>query len=123
MATVLDKGKQNAADKHDAFVEAQLARARQRIRTLDAVVALLNWLDLRDQKLPGAIRGAVGHRAAKDLAQADLERAISGRRAAWLGGVSGGLAVGMLVALFLVGIGPFFGFLGRTFLPFAEGSF
>lgn len=198
MATVLDKGKQNPAEKYDAFVEGQLARARQRIRTLDAVVALLgwlvgtlayvlimvaldrlfdlpllarqiglglygvasaayltfalvipfsrrlnpyyaarqieqtvpqsknslvNWLDLRDQKLPGAIRGAVANRAAKDLAQADLERAISGRRAAWLGGVSGGLAVGLLVALFLVGFGPFFGFLGRTFLPFAAGSF
>src|SRR5262249_15204349 len=29
--------------------------------------SLVNWLDLRDQQLPAAIRGAVGSRAARDM--------------------------------------------------------
>src|SRR5208283_4148169 len=47
--------------------------------------SVINWLDLRDRKLPPAIRGAVGQRAARDLGKADLDQALSGRRARWLG--------------------------------------
>src|SRR5262249_47648213 len=60
--------------------------ARQVEQTLPgAKNSLVNWLDLRLQKLSPAIRQAVGHRAAHDLTQADLDSAISGRRVAWLG--------------------------------------
>jgi len=41
--------------------------------------SVINWLDLRDRKLPPAIRGAVGQRAARDLGKADLDQALSGR--------------------------------------------
>src|SRR4051794_37523063 len=59
--------------------------ARQLEKALpDAKGSVVNWLDLPDQPLPQAIRGALGARAAKDLSEADVEMAISGRRALWL---------------------------------------
>jgi hypothetical protein len=84
--------------------------------------SVVNWLDLRERKLPAAIQGAVGQRAARDVAQADLERAISSRRAAWLGGLTTALIVGLGVALFIYGARPFASLLGRTFAPFVERS-
>jgi collagen type III alpha len=195
MATLLEKNKPAAADKYDAYVEDRLARARKRIRLLDASVALLgllagtllyalvmavcdrwlvlsplarqvcfagyliaaavylglalvlplcrrlnpyyaarqleqavpdaknsivNWLDLHEQKLPAAIRGAVSHRAARDLTKANLEQAISARRAAWMGGITALLFLAVFVALLVFGGGQFFSLLGRTFAPFIE---
>src|SRR5436309_3560536 len=35
--------------------------------------SVVNWLDLRRQNLPAPIHTALGHRAAKDLARADLD--------------------------------------------------
>jgi hypothetical protein len=84
--------------------------------------SVVNWLDLRERKLPAAIQGAVGQRAARDVAQADLERAISGRRAAFMGGLTTALLVGLFVALFIYGARPFASLLGRTFAPFVERS-
>ncbi len=97
--------------------------ARQVERTLaSAKNSVVNWVDLHDEPLPAAIRGAVGQRAAKDLAQADLERAISGRRAGWAGGVAAVCFVAFLTAFFLLGGRQFFSFLGRAFAPFAFGG-
>lgn len=84
--------------------------------------SVINWVDLHDQKLPSAIRGAVGERAARDVGRADIDRAISGRRAGWAGGLAAGAGVGFLIAFFLLGPGPFFSILGRTFAPFREGG-
>jgi hypothetical protein len=84
--------------------------------------SVINWVDLHDQKLPPAIHSAVGQRAARDLGRADIDRAISGRRAGWAGGVAGAAVVGFLTAFFLLGPGPFFSILGRTFAPFREGG-
>jgi hypothetical protein len=81
--------------------------------------SLVNWLDLRDEKVLPAIRGAVGQRAARDLGRADIDQAISGRRAKWAGTVAAVLAGCFLVCLFLVGPGPFFYRLARAFAPFA----
>src|SRR5688572_5630248 len=44
MATVAGPVKQPSAPKNDAFVEAQLDRARRRIRLLDLLTALLGFL-------------------------------------------------------------------------------
>jgi collagen type III alpha len=82
--------------------------------------SVVNWLDLREQQLPGAIRGAVSQRAARDAARADLERAISGRRAAWMGGVTTALFLAVFVTLLLYGAYPFASLLKRTFAPFVE---
>jgi collagen type III alpha len=84
--------------------------------------SVVNWLDLRERKLPAAIQGAVGQRAARDLAQADLEQAISSRRAAWLGGLTTALLVGLFIALMVFGARPFASLLGRAFAPFVETS-
>lgn len=81
--------------------------------------SVVNYLDLRDQDLPAPIRGAVSHRAAKDLARADLDQAISTRRTGWLGGILGGLFLG-LVVLFFLGPPQFFSLLRRAFAPFTE---
>ncbi|HJT78493.1 MAG TPA: DUF4175 family protein, partial [Gemmataceae bacterium] len=194
MAT-LNQPKPAPGSKYDAVVEAQLARARARLRTLDLTVALLglaggtlayalgmvlldrwlelpplarqvaflvyavaaltyialtvvrplcrrinpyyaarhieqsmpgaknsvvNWLDLHGQPLPPAIHGALAQRAARDLARVDLDQAISGRRAGWLGLVTGLLVVALFVALLVFGPAPFYSLLGRNFAPFVE---
>src|SRR5215469_11651746 len=97
--------------------------ARQVERTLaSAKNSIVNWVDLHDEPLPATIRGAVGQRAAKDLAQADLERAISGRRAGWAGGVTAACFAVFLTTFFLLGGRQFFSFLGRAFAPLAAGG-
>jgi hypothetical protein len=193
MATDLARDKPTPANKYDAFVAAQLAKAESRIRLLDLTAGLLglaalsllyivgmvlcdskfmlsqqtrqltlyaflagggvylffavlrplrlrvnpyyaarqvelllphaknsivNWVDLHEQPLPPAIRGALGQRAAKDLSQVDLESAISGRRAAWMGALAGLFAIAFLVAFLLLGPAPFASLLKRTFNPF-----
>jgi hypothetical protein len=196
VATTAQQPRPASPAKHDATVEAYLARARGRIRSLDATVGVLvlvcaalafalgmvlcdrwlvlspltrqlalavfglaallyalfglvlplcrrinpyyaarhleqvvpgaknsivNWLDLHSEPLPPAFRAAVSQRAARDLADADLEQAISGRRVAWTGSLAAALAVAALVAMAVLGARPFFSLLGRTFAPFSEG--
>lgn len=83
--------------------------------------SVVSWLDLRTQNLPPAIRGAVSHKAAKDLARADLDQAISTRRAGWLGGVTLGLFFAVLI-LFFIGPRQFRSLLARAFAPFSESA-
>ncbi len=80
--------------------------------------SVINWVDLHDQKLAPAIRSAVGQRAARDLGRADIDRAISGRRAGWAGGLAGAALAAFLIAFFVLGRSPFFSCLNRTFAPF-----
>src|SRR6185369_13314039 len=70
--------------------------------------SVINWVDLRERNLPGAIRGAVAGRAAKDLSQADIDRAISARKVFWLGGVAAALLVGVIAVLCHIGPAQFF---------------
>lgn len=84
--------------------------------------SLVNWLDLHTQKLPPAIRGALGSRAAKDLSHADLERAISGRQTLWMMVVTGLLVLATIVTFSILRPDPFFSLLGRAFAPFREGT-
>lgn len=88
----------------------------------EAKNSVVNWLDLRHQELPGAIRSAVGQRAAHDAARADLDAAISGRRAAWAGSATGLLVVVLLVTLGVLGPSQFWSLLGRAFGPFGAGG-
>jgi hypothetical protein len=73
--------------------------------------SVINWLDLRHQTLPSAIRGALSHRAAKDISQANLEEAINGQRTLWLG-VTTLILFLMTVAFMFFGPG-----LSRVFQP------
>lgn len=79
--------------------------------------SVINWVDLHEQNLPGAIRGAVGQKAATDLQKADIDQAVSGKRAIWAGAVTGGLFLGLLLLLIWMRPGEFFHRLGRAFLP------
>jgi hypothetical protein len=90
-------------------VEQQLPHAKN---------SIINWVDLHEQPLPPAIRSALGQHAAKDLAHIDLDRAISGRRAAWMGGIAGLFALAFIFSFFLLGPAPFVSLLKRTFNPF-----
>jgi hypothetical protein len=82
--------------------------------------SVVNWLDLHARPLPPAIHSALSQRAARDLARVDLERAISGRRAGWLGLFTGLLVVALFIALLVFGPAPFYSLLGRNFAPFVE---
>jgi hypothetical protein len=84
--------------------------------------SLVNWLDLHGETLPPAIRAALSQRAAKDLAHADLEQAISGRRAVWLTAVTALLAFATFGVLVSSGAGGFGTLLARTFAPFGGGA-
>jgi len=90
-------------------VEQQLPHAKN---------SIVNWVDLHEQPLPPAIHRALGQRAAKDLAHADLDRAISGRRTAGMGGLAALSAIAFLVCYFLLGPAPFLSLLKRMFNPF-----
>jgi hypothetical protein len=95
-------------------------------RRLEATIpeaknSVVNWLDLHQQAIAPAFRSAISHQAAKDLADADLEQAISARRAGWLGTSAAVLCVCMLV-LFLLGPRQFLSLMNRAFAPFVEAS-
>jgi hypothetical protein len=96
--------------------------ARRLEQTLpEAKNSVVNWLDLHDESIPTAFRSAISQRAAKDLAHADLEQAISGRRASWLGG-GAFLLFFVLLVLFVLGPQQFLSLMHRAFAPFVETS-
>src|SRR5579875_868400 len=90
-------------------VEQQLPHAKN---------SIVNWVDLHERPLPLVIRNALNQRAARDLSHVDLERAISGRRAAWMGGLTALLACAFLALYFWLGPAPLLSLLKRTFNPF-----
>jgi hypothetical protein len=95
--------------------------ARQVEQTLPgAKNSVVNWLDLHDEQLPQAVQNALSQKAAKDLAKADLEKAVSSRRAGWAGGLVASLLFVLLVLTFTLGGGKLFTHLGRAFLPFND---
>ena len=92
--------------------------ALQLERTLSgAKNSVVNFIDLRDDNLPPAIRSALGRRAAKDAGQADVEQAIPGRKAGWAGGIAALVALLCIVSMFAVGFREFFQLLGGVFVP------
>jgi hypothetical protein len=95
-----------------AKVEATLPGAKN---------SVVNWVDLHDQEVHPAIRGAVGQRAARDMRQVNLERAISGRRTGWAGAILAAAVVLFAFAFFSMGPGPFASLLGRAFVPLRDG--
>lgn len=91
--------------------------AKQLEETLpDAKNSVINWLDLKEQPLPGAIRNAVGLKAARDLKETDPEKVVNPKSNWLLGGILAGLVLGLLV-LFALGPNQFRSLLERAF-PF-----
>ena len=90
-------------------------------RTLpDAKNSVVNWIDLRDESLPPVIRGSLGRRAAKDLAKADPEQAISARPLWWLGAIATALVL-LQAGWLLAAPSQVLSLLQRAFFPF-EGK-
>ena len=87
----------------------------------EAKNSVVSFLDMRQEIIPQAFRSAIGQKAAKDLAQADLEEAISARRASWLGGGAGALLVGLMI-LYAMSPQQFVSLVNRSFAPFVEAS-
>ena len=97
--------------------------ARQLETTLPgAKNSVINWLDLRDEELPSAIRGAVGQRAAKDLGRADVEKAVNAKRTYGAATVAAVCALAFLIVFFVLGPGLFLGYMGRAFAPFGASG-
>ena len=97
--------------------------ALQLERTLtDPKNSVVNWVDLRDEKLPAAIHGALTRRAAKDARQADVERAFSARQAGWAGGAAGLCGLLFLIAIVTIGWHGFFSALGGVIVPTSPES-
>jgi hypothetical protein len=83
---------------------------------------VINWIDLHEEKVPTVLKSTLGQRAAKDLAKADVDSAISTRRAVTVGGTAG-LFAGLFILLFFVfGPRPFGSLFGRLFAPFGGGG-
>lgn len=85
----------------------------------DAKNSVVNWLDLRDEKLPPVILSALGNRAARDLRKADPEQAVNVGPTWILAGVLAGLVLGILI-LFVSSPRQFMSLMGRAFAPFQE---
>jgi hypothetical protein len=81
--------------------------------------SVVNWLDLRGQSIVPAFRSAIGYQAAKDLAQADVEQAVSARRTSWLGAAAFALLLVLLI-LFVTSPAQLRSLLNRAFAPFSE---
>jgi hypothetical protein len=84
--------------------------------------SVVNYVDLRNEDLPPAIRGAIGRRAAKDAVQVDVEQAIPGKYAGVAGAMAGAVAFTCLVLMFAIGIGDFFRLLGGVLAPMRPAS-
>ncbi len=68
--------------------------------------------------MPGAIRGAVGQRAVRELKQADPDKAVNPKSNWILGGACAALVLGLLI-LFALGPNQFGSLFRRAFAPFA----
>lgn len=84
--------------------------------------SIINWLDLRSRKLAPAIRNAVSNRAAHDVAQADLDQAISGKRVAWLGSFTAAVVLAAVIVLCVLRPAQFLSLFGRVFAPFGDSG-
>jgi collagen type III alpha len=81
--------------------------------------SVVNWLDLREEKLPPVILTAVGTRAARELKRADPEKAVPAHRTWVLTGLASLLLIFMLT-MFVVSPHQFLSVLGRAFAPFRD---
>ncbi|MBI3411189.1 MAG: hypothetical protein HY040_22880 [Planctomycetes bacterium] len=83
----------------------------------DAKNSVINWVDLKSRNLPAAIRVALGLRAAHDIKQTDLEKAVDPKSTWLLGSILGVLVFGVLI-LFVMGPRQFGSLVNRAFAPF-----
>ncbi|MCI0684655.1 MAG: hypothetical protein L0Y71_21370 [Gemmataceae bacterium] len=96
--------------------------AHQLEQTLpDAKNSVINWLDLKEERLPPAIRSSLGMRAAKDLKDADADRVVDPKQSWFMGGLAAAMFV-ILVIVFALSPNQFGSLLARAFVPFRDIS-
>ena len=87
----------------------------------DAKNSLVNWLDLHDDERLGAgVLAELGHRAAEDLKESDVQQAIRSNALVWLGAAAAILIVAFLVTFGFLRPDQFRSLLSRTFSPFDQ---
>src|SRR5262245_5875584 len=72
----------------------------------DAKNSVINWLDLKEERLPAAIRQAVSLKAARDLKETDSDKAVNPRSNWLLAGIFIALLLGLMI-LFAMGPNQF----------------
>jgi hypothetical protein len=87
----------------------------------EAKNSVINWLELRDEPLAPVIRGSLSRHAARDLKEADPEKAVHFRPLFWLGGVAGVLMLIQAVWLFS-SPAQVMSLLKRAFIPFERSA-
>ena len=86
----------------------------------DAKNSLVNWVDLKNDRIPESVKLALGKRAAKDLKPHEDEEFVSSKPLFMIGTLAGFLFFALVILLVIFGKAPFFSMLGRTFTPFIE---
>ncbi len=86
----------------------------------DAKNSLVNWVDLKNDRIPESVKLALGKRAAKDLKPHEDEEFVSSKQLFMIGTLAGGLFFALVILMVIFGKAPFFSMLGRTFTPFIE---
>lgn len=85
----------------------------------EAKNSVINWLDLKEERLPGAIRGAISQKAAKDLKKTGTDKAVNPRGNWLLFSILGVLVIGFLVLL-ATRPNQFGSLLQRAYAPFKD---
>ncbi|MFM7096265.1 MAG: DUF4175 family protein, partial [Gemmataceae bacterium] len=86
----------------------------------DAKNSVVNWVDLKDDRIPETVKLALGKRAARDLKPHEGDEFVSSKQLFLVGTLAGFLFFGLVLLLVFFGKAPFFSILGRTFTPFVE---
>lgn len=85
----------------------------------DAKNSVINWLDLKHERLPSAIRASLGMKAARDLKEADPDQVVDPKHN-WKLGAIAALFFAVLVVIFARGPSQFGSLLARAFLPLRD---
>jgi len=75
---------------------------------------VVNWIDLENESLAAVYRATLDRRAARDLEQVDPEQAVPARTLFFVGGLTAGLVLGLIVLFLLLGPGPFAAYFSRA---------
>lgn len=100
-------------------VNPRYAARQLELTNPDAKNSVINWIDLQEEKLPSAIRGALGVKAAKDLKKSDADQAVNPRSNWLLFSLFAGLVLGLLILLALRP-NQFSSLMQRAYAPFQD---
>lgn len=74
----------------------------------DAKNSLVNWVDLKNDRIPESVKLALGKRAAKDLKPHEDEEFVSSKQLFMIGTLAGGLFFALVILMVIFGKAPFF---------------